>query len=70
MLLRKHPNMAYMTYSMSHVYIPYAGSDRKYLDDVSAISNLFTPLKTNMDTPHDGLEKVVPFKYGHYWYLC
>ena len=29
-----------------------------------------TPPKTNMDTPHDGLEKVVPFKYGHYWYLC
>ena len=23
-----------------------------------------------MDTQNDGLEKVVPFKYGHVWYLC
>ena len=27
-----------------------------------------TPLKTNMDTQNDGLEKVAPFKYGHSWY--
>ena len=30
----------------------------------------FTPPKTSMDTQNDGLEKVVPFKYGHVWYLC
>ena len=41
MLIGKHPNMAYMTYSMSHVYIPYAGSDRKYFHDFGAVSNLF-----------------------------
>ena len=29
----------------------------------------YTP-ETNMDTQKDGLEKVVPFKYGHFWYLC
>ena len=29
-----------------------------------------TPPKTNVDTQNDGLEKVVPFKYGHFWYLC
>ena len=22
-----------------------------------------------MDTQNDGLEKVVPFKYGHFWYM-
>ena len=27
-------------------------------------------MKTNMDTPNDGLENVSPFKYGHFWYLC
>ena len=31
--------------------------------------NRFTPPKTNMDTQNDGLEKVTPFKNGHYWYL-
>ncbi len=29
-----------------------------------------TPPKTNMDTQNDGLEKVTPFEYGHFWYLC
>ena len=29
-----------------------------------------TPLKTNMYTQNDGLEKVAPFKYGPFWYLC
>ena len=30
----------------------------------------YTPQKTNMDTQHDGLEKVAPFfKFGHFWYL-
>ena len=29
-----------------------------------------TPPKTDMDSQNDGLEKVVPFKYGHSWYLC
>ena len=34
-----------------------------------------TPLKTNMDTQNDGLEKVTPFKYGHCFiifgiYIC
>ena len=28
-----------------------------------------TPLKTNMDTRDDGLEKVTPFKNGKFWYL-
>ena len=32
--------------------------------------DLSTHLKTNMDTQNDGLEKVAPFKYGHFWYLC
>ena len=30
---------------------------------------LYTPLKTNMDTQNDGLEKVTPFKNGKFWYL-
>ena len=29
-----------------------------------------TPPKTNMDTQNDGLEKVTPFEYGNFWYLC
>ena len=29
-----------------------------------------TAQKTNMDTQNDSLEKVIPFKYGHFWYLC
>ena len=29
-----------------------------------------TPPKTNMDTQKDALEMVIPFKYGHCWYLC
>ena len=29
----------------------------------------YTP-KTNMDTQNDGLEKVAPFRYGHFLYLC
>ena len=29
-----------------------------------------TPPKTNMDTQKDGLEKVVPLKYGHFGYPC
>ena len=29
-----------------------------------------TPPKADMDTQNDGLEKVVPFKYGHFWYPC
>ena len=29
-----------------------------------------TPLKINIDTQNDGLEKVTPFKTGHFWYLC
>ena len=29
-----------------------------------------TPLKTNMDTQNDGLEKVTPVKTGNSWYLC
>ena len=28
------------------------------------------PPKTNMDTQNNGLEKVIPFKYGHFGYLC
>ena len=32
--------------------------------------NILVPRKTNMDTQNDGLEKVVPFKYGHFWYPC
>ena len=28
-----------------------------------------TPLKTNMETQNDGLEKVTPFKHGNCWYL-
>jgi len=40
-------------------------------DSVSAEKfPLPTPLKTNMDTQNDGLEKVSPFKYGNFWYLC
>ena len=31
---------------------------------------MITLPKTNMDTQNDGLEKVTPFKYGHFWYLC
>ena len=29
-----------------------------------------TSPKTNMDAKKDGLEKVTPLKYGHFWYLC
>ena len=29
-----------------------------------------TPLKTNMNTQNDGLEKVTPLKHGNSWYLC
>ena len=29
-----------------------------------------TPPKANMDTQNHGLEKVAPFQYGHFWYLC
>ena len=32
--------------------------------------DMSTPLKTNMDTQNDGLEKVAPFEFGHFWYLC
>ena len=32
--------------------------------------HLFTLPKTNMDTQNDGLEKVIPFKHGNFWYLC
>ena len=28
-----------------------------------------TSPKTNMDTQNDGLEKVTPLLYGHFWYL-
>jgi len=28
-----------------------------------------TPPKSNMDTQNDGLDKVAPSKYGHFWYL-
>jgi len=30
----------------------------------------YTPTKTDMGTQNDGFEKVVPFKYGHFWHLC
>lgn len=36
---------------------------RKSLDVV-------TPPKTNMDTSNGGVEKVLPYKYGHVSYLC
>lgn len=36
---------------------------RKSLDVV-------TPPKTNMDTSNGGVEKVLPYKYGHFSYLC
>ena len=36
----------------------------------SGVDIYSTTLKTNMDTQNDGLEKVAPFKYGHFWYLC
>ena len=29
-----------------------------------------TPPETKMDTQNDGLEKVAPFKYGHFGYPC
>ena len=29
-----------------------------------------TPLKFNIDTKHDGLEHVSPFKQGYGGYLC
>ena len=34
------------------------------------VMNGITPPKNNMDTQNDDLEKVTPFKYGHFWYLC
>ena len=30
--------------------------------------DMFTPLTTNMDTQNDGLEKVDPFEFGHFWF--
>ena len=29
-----------------------------------------TSPKTNVDTQNNGLEKVTPLQYGHFWYLC
>ena len=45
----------------------FAGGD---FDPYTCICSNHTPPKTNMDTQNDGLEKVVPFKYGHFWYPC
>ena len=36
----------------------------------SELYSSIAPPKTNMDTQHDVLEKVTPFKNGNYWYLC
>ena len=33
-------------------------------------AEIYTPPKTNMDTQTGGLEKVSPFKHGHFRYLC
>ena len=44
----------------------HGGSDEKAAwDHISSTSP-----KTNMDAKKDGLEKVTPLKYGHFWYLC
>ena len=32
--------------------------------------NSNTPLKFNIDTRNDALEKVTPLQYGHCWFLC
>ena len=39
------------------------GGDQRISDTINSI---ITPPKTNMDAKNDGLEKVVPFKYGHF----
>ena len=44
---------------------------RKRMIKVSRETTTFIPTtlpKTNMDTRNDGLEKVSPFKNGHFWY--
>ena len=33
-------------------------------------ANGYTPEKERLDTQNSGLEKVTPFKYGNFWYLC
>ena len=47
---------------------------KKQLEDSNTsnqnCSDAFATPKTNMDTQNDGLEKVIPFKYGHFGYLC
>ena len=50
----------------------------KYIDIIfickilsgNLVCNIFDSPKTNMDTQNDALEKVAPFEYGHFWYLC
>ena len=37
------------------------------LELIPGCSKLRTPRKTNMDTQNDGMEKVTPFEYGHFW---
>ena len=46
------------------------GGLRDFYHQTIAEAYLVTPPKTNMDTLNYGLEKVTPFKYGHFWCLC
>ena len=62
------------TWRFWRIYLPASSpawmSRWKLGSKVSGLYPPYTPLKTNMDTENDGLEKVTPFKYGHFWYLC
>ncbi len=48
--------------------IIFGNSDVQILINKSYMNDTYTdtPPKINMDTKHDGLENVFPFKYGHF----
>ena len=55
---------------LQHLWLDGNGSNS--VEDGNDDDYIYTPTppKTNMYTQHDGLEKVAPFKYGPFWYLC
>ena len=54
------------TVDYNHTYTPMT----IHFNEIYRLKHVFTPPKTNMDTQNDGLEKVTPFEYGHFGYLC
>ena len=47
-----------------------AGDSSQEILDLAKIKQFPIHPKSDIDTQNDGLEKVVPFEYGHFWYLC